>query len=83
MIFVRSSSNNALFGEDKEDRIIDIEDDENDFPLVEETKSSRSNSDIIIICVLSCVIGALTCFVIILLVNNKKKNEIGDVNENK
>ena len=74
----------GLFGEEKEEKTTipdesteDVEDLE---PL---TNTSRRNKEIIIICVLSSVIGALTCLVIVMLINKKKKNEMGDFSENK
>lgn len=69
----------GLFGEDKEEREPIIE--ENNNKPDEEAPLSQKNTDIIIICVLSSIIGALTCLVIIKLINNRKKNEKGDVNE--
>ena len=74
----------GLFGEVKEEKesIKEKVEDINKIEEEKEEKQNKSNIDIIIISVLSCIIGALTCFVVILLVN-AKKNKRGDLNEKK
>ena len=73
----------GLFGEEKEEKQEVI----NDVtpPVVEDdninNNQKTNNTMIIIICLLCTIIGALTCFIIIKLVNTKKDKK-GVVNEN-
>ncbi len=73
----------GLYGEDKEENIVTEQEEPAEEPLQTEENKLKSNSEIIIICVLSSIIGALTCLVIVILVNRKKENEMGDFSENK
>lgn len=72
----------GLYGEDKEEnegnKVIEKEEEPIDEHLQVEENETRSNSEIIIICILSSIIGALTSVVIMILINKKKKNEMGD-----
>ena len=71
----------GLFGEEKE--IKEEVKEETKTPINEIVNPKKNNStEIIIICVLSSIIGALTCFIIIKLVNIKKENK-GVVDEKK
>ena len=72
----------GLFGEIKEEKEIKEEIEEKvENNSVDNSKNNNNMTEIIIICVLSSIIGALTCFIVIKLVNNKKKEEIGGIDE--
>ena len=62
----------GIFGEEKQETAEIIETPNYDKePVIEENKSN--NTELIIICVLSSIIGALTCLIIIKLINIKKE----------
>ena len=71
----------GLFGEKKEVKE-DVQEEQEIVEIPDETvNNEKSNTkEIIIICILSSIIGALTCFIIIKLVNMKKDKK-GDVSE--
>ncbi len=68
----------GLFGEKKEEKQEVVNDVEP--PVIEDSKQEKNSSttELILICVLCSIIGALTCFVVIKLVN-MRKNKKGDV----
>lgn len=73
----------GLFGEEKVEIEANSEEKVDDTTPIIEENPTRSNTELIVICVLSSIIGALTCLIIIKLVNGRKKNKTGEVYEDK
>ena len=73
----------GLFGEEKIEVEESKEEEKDDTTPVIEENPTKINTELIVICILSSIIGALTCLIIIKLINGRKKNKTGDFYENK
>ena len=73
----------GLFGEEKIEIEESKEEEKDDTTPVIEENPTKINTELIVICILSSIIGALTCLIIIKLINGRKKNKTGDFYEDK